>query len=184
MCIRDRNSCTGVTLEDGEQIIAKQIVSGLDPNNTFINLLGPSNISPDFKTQLNNIRYRGSTARIHFALKSLPKINGILEHQMKTVFSISPSIKYLEQASDAVKYGRLADNPYIEFVLPSLLNSNFAPKGKHVLSATVQYAPYHLREVVWSDQLKDQLKTNIIDALEKVIPSFRSIIIDLSLIHI
>ena len=172
------HSCTGVTLEDGEQIIAKQIVSGLDPNNTFINLVGPSNISPDFKTQLNNIRYRGSTARIHFALKSLPKINGILEDQMKTVFSISPSIKYLEKASDAVKYGRLADNPYIEFVLPSMLNSNFAPKGKHVLSATVQYAPYHLRDSAWSDQLKDQLKTNIIDALEKVIPSFRSIIID------
>ena len=63
-----------------------------------------------------------------------------------------------------------------------MLNSNFAPKGKHVLSATVQYAPYHLRDSAWSDQLKDQLKTNIIDALEKVIPSFRSIIIDSSII--
>ena len=50
-----------------------------------------------------------------------------------------------------------------------------------MLSATVQYTPYHLRDSTWSDQLKDQLKTNIIDTLEKVIPSFRSIIIDSSI---
>ena len=170
------SGCIGVTLEDGEQVISKQIVSGLDPNNTFINLVGPSNLSPDFKTQLKNIRYRGSTARIHFALDNLPKINGVSDDQMKTIFSISPSIEYLERASDAVKYGRIAENPYVEFVLPSLLNSDFAPNGRHVLSATVQYAPYHLRGLEWSDQLKDQLKTNVINTLEKVIPSFRSII--------
>jgi len=101
---------------------------------------------------------------------------------MKTVFSISSSIEYLERASDAVKYGRLADNPYVEFVLPTLFNSNFAPSGEHVLSATVQYAPYHLRDTEWSDQLKDQLKTNVIDTLEKVIPSFRSIVKETSII--
>ena len=178
----DEHGCIGVTLENGLQIIAKQIVSGLDPNNTFINLVGPSNLTPDFKTQLNNIRYRGSTARIHFALKSLPKIDGISEDQMKTVFSISSSIEYLERASDAVKYGRLADNPYVEFVLPTLFNSDFAPNGEHVLSATVQYAPYHLRDTEWSDQLKEQLKTNVIDTLEKVIPSFRSIVKETSII--
>ena len=81
-----------------------------------------------------------------------------------------------------MKYGRLADNPYIEFVLPSLLNSDFAPSGQHVLSATIQYAPYHLRDTEWSDQLKDQLKTNTIDTLEKVIPNFRSIVKDTRII--
>ena len=178
----DQKGCNGVTLESGEQIIAKQIVSGLDPNNTFMNLVGPSNLNPDFQTQLNNIRYRGSTARIHFALSNLPEIQGISKDDMKTVFSISPSIKYLERASDAVKYGHLADKPYVEFVLPSLLNSDFAPNGEHVLSATVQYAPYHLRDTEWSDNLKDQLRTNVVNTLEKVIPNFRSIIKHTSII--
>jgi len=70
----------------------------------------------------------------------------------------------------------------VEFVLPSLLNSDFAPNGEHVLSATVQYAPYHLRNTEWSDNLKDQLRTNVVNTLEKVIPNFRSIIKHTSII--
>ena len=141
-----------------------------------MNLVGPSNLNPNFKTQLNNIRYRGSTARIHFALNKLPEIKGISNEQMKTIFSISPSIKYLERASDSVKYGKIPDNPYIEFFIPSLLNPDFAPKGEHVLSATVQYAPYHLRNSEWSDTVKDQLNINVLNTLEKVIPNIRSVI--------
>lgn len=172
----DQNVCNGVTLENGKKITAKQIVSALDPNNTFFNLVGPSNLTPDFRTQINNIRYRGSTARVHFALNKLPVVKGVNNEHLKTVFSISPSIEYLERASDAAKYGQIPDNPYIEFVIPSLLESNFAPKDKHVLSATIQYAPYHLRDTEWSDSIKDQLKNNIVDTLEKVIPNIRSII--------
>jgi len=172
----DQNVCNGVTLGNGEKIMAKQIVSGLDPKNTFFNLVGPSSITPDFRTQINNIRYRGSTARIHFALNNLPEVKGVDTEQLKTVFSISPSIEYLEHASDAVKYGQLPDNPYIEFVIPSLLESDFAPNGEHVLSATIQYTPYHLRNAEWSDSIKDQLKNNVVDTLEKVMPNIKSII--------
>ena len=164
--------CSGVTLDDGETIQADQIVSGLDPNNTFINLVGPSKLSPSFATQLRNIKYRGSTARIHFALNDLPEISGISEDQMGTVFSTSPSIEYLERAADAAKYGRIAEKPYVEFTIPSLINPDFAPDGKHVLSATVQYAPYHLRGQNWTDDLKDQCKNNVVATLENYIPGF------------
>ncbi len=57
-----------------------------------------------------------------------------------------------------------------------MLNPDFAPKGEHVLSATVQYAPYHLRNSEWSDTVKDQLNINVLNTLEKVIPNIRSII--------
>lgn len=168
--------CSGVTLQDGESIEAKKVVSGLDPNNTFINLVGPSNLNPNFNTQLNNVRYRGSVARVHFALNELPSIKGITADQMGMVFSISPSIEYLERASDAVKYGRIAENPYVEFTIPSIINSDFAPDGQHVLSATVQYSPYSLRDQQWSDELKTQLKNNVIRVLENHIPNFSSIV--------
>ncbi len=174
--------CSGVTLQDGEEINAKKVVSGLDPNNTFIKLVGPSNLNPNFNTQLNNIRYRGSTVRIHFALNGLLEIKGVTKYQMGTVFSISPSIEYLERASDSVKYGRLPDNPYVEFTIPSVINPKFAPNGKHVLSATVQYAPYHLRGMNWSEELKSQLKNNVVSVLENYIPNFSSMIESSSLL--
>ena len=168
--------CSGVTLESGETLYAEQIVSGLDPNNTFINLVGPSELDPSFFTQLRNIRYRGSTARIHFALNELPEIKGISKDQMGTVFSASPSIEYLEKTSDSVKYGQVAVNPYVEFTIPSVLNPDFAPDGKHVLSATVQYAPYHLRDGSWSGELKSHLKNNVVEVLENYIPGFSSFV--------
>ena len=168
--------CSGVSFESGESIQADQVVSGLDPNNTFINLVGPSKLNPSFATQLRNIKYRGSSARIHFALNNLPKINGISEDQMGTVFSASHSIEYLERTSDSVKYGRLGENPYVEFNIPSILNPDFAPNGKHVLSATVQYAPYHLREMNWTEELKEQMKNNVVHVLENYCPGFSSTI--------
>jgi len=168
--------CSGVTLESGETIQANQVVSGLDPQNTFINLVGPSKLNPTFATQLRNIKYRGSTARIHFALNALPEIKGVTEDQMGTVFSASPSIEYLERTSDSVKYGRLAEDPYVEFSIPSVINPEFAPDGKHVLSATVQYAPYHLRDQVWSSELNEQIKNNVVRVLDNYIPDFSSLI--------
>ncbi len=176
-CINVKNeTCFGVTLENGELIKANKIVSGLDQNNTFFNLVGSSKLNPTFARQLRNIKYRGSSARIHFALNGLPSINGIQENQMETVFSIGPSIAYLERTSDSVKYGKLSDNPFVEFTLPSILNPDFAPSGKHVLSATIQYAPYHLRSQTWSDELNAQLKDNVVKVLENYIPNISSMI--------
>ena len=168
--------CSSVTLDGGETIHAEQIVSGLDPNNTFINLVGPSELNPSFFTQIRNIKFRGSTARIHFALNELPEIKGISKDSMGTVFSASPSIEYLERASDSVKYGQVAENPYVEFTIPSVLNPDFAPDGKHVLSATVQYVPYHLRDKNWSDELKSYLKNDVVRVLENYIPGFSSFV--------
>jgi len=172
----ENGRCNGISLIGGEPIQADRIVSGLDPKNTFVNLVGTSNLNPNFHTQLNNIRYRGSTARIHFALNKLPEIKGIKKSQMKTVFSIGPSIEYQERASDAVKYGTIANSPTIEFTIPSLINQEFSPKGKHVLSATIQYAPYHLRDQVWSSKLNDQIKNNVVRVLNNYIPDFSSLI--------
>jgi len=166
--------CIGVTINDDKILKAKNVVSGLDPNNTFFNLVGKANLDPSFQIQLNNIRYRGSTARIHFALNELPKIKGLSENQMGTIFSIAPSIEYLERASDSVKYGQIPENPYVEFTVPSIINKNFSPDGKHVLSATIQYAPYYLRNQNWSARLNEQLKQNTIAVLEKYIPNFTS----------
>ena len=165
--------CSGVILVDGESIEAAQVVSGLDPNNTFKHLVGASNLNPNFNTQLNNIRYRGSAARIHFALNGLPEIPGVSQDQMGTVFSIAPSIEYLERAADSIKYGRVPEAPYVEFTLPSVFN-DFAPDGKHVLSATVQNAPYKLRDQAWNEDLKIQLTQNVIRVIENYTPGFSS----------
>jgi len=172
----DNDICNGVTLVNGKSIKASITVSGLDPQNTFINLVGAPKLNPNFQTQLRNIKYRGSTARIHFALKDLPQINNISADMMKTVFSIAPTIEYQEKAADSVKYGIVANEPTVEFTIPSFINPDFAPDSKHVLSATVQYAPYHLRNQKWTNSIKEDLIKTVTQMLENYIPNFPTII--------
>jgi phytoene dehydrogenase-like protein len=40
-----------------------------------------------------------------------------------------------------VKYGEFSQDPVMEIVVPSAFEEGLAPKGHHVLSAIVQYAP-------------------------------------------
>ena len=51
-------------------------------------------------------------------------------------------INQIERAFDAAKYGEVADSPWIELSIPSLLDPDLAPSGRHVVSAYVQFVPY------------------------------------------
>jgi len=168
--------CNGVIIKNGDLIKAEKIISGIDPNNTFINLVGISNLEPNFFKQIQNIKYRGSTSRIHFAIKNVPKIKGINPNQMGTNFSICSTLESLERASDSVKYGKISKNPYVEFNIPSIIDSDFSKSNKHVLSATVQYTPYHLRNKKWDNNSKNQLEKNVIKVIERIIPNFSSLV--------
>ena len=50
----------------------------------------------------------------------------------------------MERAYDDAKYGRPSQRPYIDCIMPTLVDPTMAPPGKHVMSCFVQYAPYHL----------------------------------------
>ena len=50
----------------------------------------------------------------------------------------------MEQAYDDAKYGRFSRRPYIDMIIPTLVDPSMAPPGKHVISCFVQYAPYKL----------------------------------------
>tara|TARA_Y100001968_G_C19433070_1_gene758114 strand:+ start:288 stop:1856 length:1569 start_codon:yes stop_codon:yes gene_type:complete len=172
----DNEFCKGVILENNDEINSSIIVSGVDPKNTFINLVGIPNLNPNFHTQVRNIKYRGSIARMHFLLKKLPKIHNIPIANMDTMFSICPNIEYLERASDSMKYGCLADEPSISFCFPTIINPDFSSDEKHILSSTIQYAPYYLRNQQWGSETNEVLKQTVIKTLENYIPGFNKLI--------
>ena len=82
----------------------------------------------------------------------------------------------LEKASDGVKYGKISEIPYVEFNIPSILNQDLTSDNKHILSATVQYAPYNLCNQIWDDQSKSILEKNTVQTINSVIPNFSSLI--------
>jgi len=90
------------------------------------------------------------------ALDSLPSFTALPgegEH-LRGAMSISPAVDDMERAYDDAKYGRFSAKPYIDIVIPTLVDPSMAPPGKHVMSCFVQYAPYQLDPSLggWDEQ--------------------------------
>lgn len=168
----------GVVLTSGEEISAKIIVSNADPRRSFFDLVGAPNLGPTFVRRVRNIRYRGTTAKVNLALNGLPAFKGITEgeSQISGHIIICPDLEYLERAYDDAKYGRYSQQPYLDIVIPTVLDASLAPAGKHILSITMQYAPYKLRESHWDD-MREKLGDHIINTLVQYAPNLKELIL-------
>jgi phytoene dehydrogenase-like protein len=168
----------GVVLESGEEIRADVVVSGADPRRTFMQLVGEKHLPGDFAESIKRFKFRGSSAKVNLALGELPDFTcmpGRGPH-LRGAVSISPSIGYLEQAYDDAKYGEISRRPYMDIVIPSMLDPSMAPPGKHVMSIFVQYAPYKLNGG-WSDARREALGDAVIDTLAEYAPNIKSAIL-------
>jgi len=90
--------------------------------------------------------------------------------------SISPSIDYIERAYDDAKYGEFSRRPYLDVIIPSMLDPSMAPPGKHVMSIFVQYAPYHLKNGTWPEK-REVLGDTVVDTLNEYAPNLKNIIL-------
>jgi phytoene dehydrogenase-like protein len=171
-------SVHGVVLENGDEFYGKIVVSSLDPKLTFLKLVEPSLLPNDLVNTIKNFNIRGSSAKVNLALDGLPYwacMPGEGPH-LRGAFSISPSVDYLERAYDDAKYGNFSRRPYIDIILPSMIDPDMAPPGKHVMSCFVQYAPYQLREGTW-EQKREALGDAVVDTLSEYIPNLKKIIL-------
>jgi phytoene dehydrogenase-like protein len=165
----------GVALHGGEEILAPVVVSTVDATRTLLGLVDPVWLDPDFVHAVRNIKYRGSTAVVHYALDRLPELAGVSDapSALAGVVSLTSSMDALERAYDAAKYGVMSSEPHVEITVPSVRWPSLAPSGKHVLTATVRYAPYRLREeAAWDSTRACTLADNVTAAIARVIPRF------------
>ncbi len=168
----------GVALENGDTISAGLVISGLDPKRTFLRLLDASDVPADFRRSIERYRMRGSSGKVNLALSELPSFTsrpGMGDH-LRGAISISPSQDYLEQAYDDAKYGEFSSRPYMDIVIPSLIDPSMAPPGKHVMSLFVQYAPFELNGG-WNDEKREAFGDAVIDAVCEYAPNLRDAIL-------
>ena len=171
-------AASGVVLESGEEISARAVVSSLDPKRTFLKLLDEKELDGEFLESVRRYKIRGSSAKVNLALSELPNFTclpGVGPH-LRGAISISPSYDYLERAFDDAKYGDFSRKPYLDIVIPSVIDSTVAPPGKHVMSIFVQYAPYALREGTW-DEKREALGDAVIDTLSEYAPNLKNAVL-------
>jgi phytoene dehydrogenase-like protein len=167
----------GVTLDGGEHIESRAVVSGVDPKRTFLALCDADYLPPEFLWRIKHYRSRGTLAKVNLALSALPAFTGATREMLASRVRLAPDLDYLERAFDHAKYGRFSTAPWIEFTIPSITDPTLAPPGAHVLSAYVQFAPYHLREGNW-DTSRDALTDTVIKMLSDYAPGLGSLIVE------
>ncbi|HEX3125583.1 MAG TPA: NAD(P)/FAD-dependent oxidoreductase [Rhodanobacteraceae bacterium] len=153
--IVDRQRVTGVRLENGEEIFAAIVLSAADPRHTLLKLVGAAELPPEFAWQAQSIKLRGSVAKVHVETDG--------SHRLPAgTLVVAQTVKYLERAYDAAKYGEISTAPYLE------VTSNGA-----VVSIHFQFAPYALRHASWDDA-GAVVQQRAVDTLAQYAPAFKS----------
>ena len=166
-----------VELASGERIPARRVLSSADPRRTLFGLVGPDQLEPRFMRRVRSIRFRGATAKVNLALSGLPRfVAGPDPAALGGHIVISPSLEYLERGADDAKYGRPSARPMLDATIPTLLDPSLAPQGQHVMSVTVQWAPYRLREADWDSQ-REAFGDSVVAELAAYAPGLEALVL-------
>jgi phytoene dehydrogenase-like protein len=172
----------GVLLESGEEVAARAVVSNADPRRTFLRLVDPTDLDPDFLLKVRGYRSTGTAAKLNLALERLPSFTALKNAgadsptELSGRIHIGPDIDYLERAFDAAKYGDYSRAPYMDITIPTLTDPQLAPEGKHVMSVYVQFAPYGLKEGDWTSR-REEFADTVIETLSTYAPDVADSII-------
>jgi phytoene dehydrogenase-like protein len=159
----------------GRRLDADAVVAAVDPKTTFLELMDPADLPPDFLSKIRNYRAAGTMAKVNLALSALPSFGGQPEW-LEGRIHIGPQLDYLERAFDHAKYGEISEHPWLDVTIPSLLDPDLAPAGAHVMSLYAHYAPYRLRGTDWA-AAKNHLLRNVLNTLERFAPGLGALVV-------
>jgi phytoene dehydrogenase-like protein len=154
------------------------VASNLDPKLTFLKLLDPVHLDPEFRASVEHFRVEGTSLKMNLAPDGLPDfapLPGAPGPQHGATMHICPSIDYVERAWDDAKYGRPSRNPLLEMTCPTVYDPSLAPAGKHIMGIFLQYAPYTLRDASWDD-LPDPYGDRVLEVIAEYAPNMRDIV--------
>lgn len=165
-----------VTLTSGETLSAGLVMSALHPATTLMSLVGAPQFDTGFVRTVGNIKSRGTTAKLTLTLNGKPDFRGA---DLRSRLVIAPSIRAVEVAFNAVKYGAFSQAPVMEILTPQAFSSE-PDLGRWTLSALVQFAPHDLR-MGWTEG-KPAFQKAILQQLETHAPGIGQKIISADLL--
>jgi phytoene dehydrogenase-like protein len=177
----EKGRAVGVQLESGEIIKSRCVLANTDPKRTFLKLLDPDQLDPEFVKDIRQIRMGHSSLRINLALKGLPDIRFFAPGEEgpwhRSDICIFPDVAGLEANFFAAAAGHLPEAPRLEITIPSTLDDSLAPAGQHVMSILAKYYPYHLADGVSWDDIKEDVADDIIEYLARSMPNLPDLIV-------
>jgi phytoene dehydrogenase-like protein len=169
----------GVALESGEEITAPVVVSAMDVKQTFLDCMDENDLPTAFMDRVRHFKIRGSSGKLNIALDGLPEFPAIpagssLYH---TDMHFVDSMERMERAYDDWKQGTWSADPYVDMVIPTLVDPTMAPPGKHFMSCFVQYCPHKLAGQDWTDADRQAFAKTVIEQIANYSPNFKDLIL-------
>ena len=116
---------------------------------------GAPELPPEFVWHTQSIRMRGSVAKVHLLTDG--------SHGLPPgTLVVAPTLKYLEQAYDASKYGEISRAPYLEVTTSG-----------PVVSIHFQFASYRLKHGDWTSE-RATLESRAIETLATYAPALKA----------
>ncbi len=176
--VREKRAA-GVALESGEEISAPIVVSALDAKRTFLNCLDASDLPPAFRQRVESFKIRGSSGKLNIALDGMPEFPALPAGSplYRGDMHFIDTLQRMERAYDDWKSGTWSKDPYVDMVIPSLIDPTMAPPGKHYMSCFVQYCPHKIEGRAWTDDERQQFARTVIDQIANYSPNFKDLIL-------
>jgi phytoene dehydrogenase-like protein len=170
----------GVTLENGEVIGARLVVTSLHPRTAFLDHVGRENLPDDFVRDIEHWKTRSGVVKINLALAELPDFTAdpgtnLQEHHTGSV-EMAPTMPYIEQAFQDARNGLPATRPFSDGVIPSALDKTLCPDGYHVMSLFTQWVPSDWNLAPHRAEL-EAYADRMIDCYNEVAPNFKASIL-------
>ena len=170
---------TGIRLEDGTEVSAPVVVSGIAPDLTVNSLVSSSAVSDDVRTRFSRQDHRGSYLQMHFALDGIPEFASPYEllndPAMQSNIGIFSTPEELQRQWEESRRGVVPADPSIALQIPSVNDPGLAPEGKHAASAFSLWFPVGEGETSYGD-MKVEMGQRVIDKITRLAPNFESLI--------
>ena len=179
--LTENGRATGIALQSGEELFADTIITGADPKTSFLKLLDTKQLPADFVESIGNLRTFSTAFKINCAVERPPSYRAFKPDQTDVDYPnyvhIGPTMEYLEKAYDDAKYGRPSTRPFFTPCVPTVVDPDLAPPGKHIVNIFGGHAPYELRDTTW-DQEREKFADQVFGVFDEFAPGFSDSVID------
>ncbi len=184
----DKGCAKGVVLADGSELRANAVVANADPFR-LRELVGKDSLPSAFNARIDNWSRPGSTFKVNMALTGTPKFTCLPEdrNQYSSTIHLLPEerdvMRLLREGFEAVKAGKLAEFPTIEWYIHTTVDPSMKdPAGHHNSALFVQWVPYELKGTTWEAEESKYVK-HLLSICDRFAPGTSELVADTFPLH-
>jgi len=138
----------GVEMDDGSILEARAVLSTIDPQQTFINLVGKNNLEENFVAKIEDWEWeKFSLMTMHLCLEEPPHFKAAasdldLDSAFIYILGVDTEAQVIAEL-EALYRGELSEEPIFHASFPSIHDASQAPKGR-CSGLITRLAPYNL----------------------------------------